>query len=613
MESAQPANEPQWPDENSVVPASAASSSAAPVRSSSDPTPLGQWLLSMPVPRSPTTKPRLMYSLLVCGLFDTGERFAQACAASPRQSTKEQLCPVCKTRLGARESKRPWFGQQAHQRCVKSKKQAPAFPQRSFSAPAATLLPQETGRKLFSVRLKRKPFEALGPTQRRERVSQAREMLEAVDVPVQALHRPLPAPEELLHLSQSDRQRIRTVPSLPIPSEHSVRAAKQAAAHTHSTETASFDTGAYVTDPLHFIRMVVGDSPLLVVGGDTGGNFLKLGVTYTANEKQTFAALLVYKGADDWETMDKLRRPGLTPFAGTSADCAHIFAVLQQLIDRRGAFLNGDWKFINAVLGIKAPGATHPCPSCCVSTSNLASTAPQHRRLRSASDLPRCTIREPLLSIPPERIVPTPLHVFLGLGNRLIFRAFTALAGEEAVVASVQAVKTVHTAGSGGLSDLHQLNGPELTRWMQRTTTASLLPAPSAVQRSRCAMLLQWMQRLHSALLSASIWTPAAIDDWRSAVVHILREWTAETGDHAFPKLHMLTHSYEFMERHRILGRASEAQLESYHAAFNRLYERHHHNQAANTAERARRALADTTLVAAQPALTAAARKRNTG
>lgn len=51
-----------------------------------------------------------------------------------------------------------------------------------------------------------------------------------------------------------------------------------------------------------------------------------------------------------------------------------------------------------------------------------------------------------------------------------------------------------------------------------------------------------------------------------------------------------------------MLGRVSEAQIESFHAKFNELFHIYHHNMA--TSERIRRSLTDTTLHAVQPLLT---------
>src|SRR4029079_1471865 len=96
-------------------------------------------------------------------------------------------------------------------------------------------------------------------------------------------------------------------------------------------------------------------------------------------------------------------------------------------------------------------------------------------------------------------------------------------------------------------------------------------------------------------------WEPQEIEDWRAAVDDIQQNWSAETKQAAFPKLHMLRHSLEFAERHRFLGRASEAQIESYHYQFKRLYHQHHLNMAPDEAERQRRCLADSTLRAVQP------------
>jgi hypothetical protein len=73
------------------------------------------------------------------------------------------------------------------------------------------------------------------------------------------------------------------------------------------------------------------------------------------------------------------------------------------------------------------------------------------------------------------------------------------------------------------------------------------------------------------------------------------------TGDHAFPKLHMLRHAVEFAERFHILGAASEAQIESFHCKFNALYHKQHRNMSHQPFERIRRCLADSVLALAAP------------
>ncbi len=91
------------------------------------------------------------------------------------------------------------------------------------------------------------------------------------------------------------------------------------------------------------------------------------------------------------------------------------------------------------------------------------------------------------------------------------------------------------------------------------------------------------------------------IADWRAAVVGIQQHWSSETGQTAFPKLHMLKHSLEFAERHRFLGRVSEAQIESYHRTFKDLFNQQHLNMAHDDSERQRRTLVNTSLRALQP------------
>jgi hypothetical protein len=343
-----------------------------------------------------------------------------------------------------------------------------------------------------------------------------------------------------------------------------------------------------------------------LLGGDGGGGHTKLGVTYSGSAEGTqhYATLLVYEGKDEWKELNKLMAPLLTPFTGDSAAFPHIFSVLQHLIDTRKAFLNGDWPFLNGVLGLMSPSATHPCPICIISHKSLLGSS----RHRTPSD--RHSLHDehsPLLTIPPERIVPTPLHLFLGISNRIILEAFSQLVGKGHVEKALAAVTTVHSAGCGGCSDVFQLNGPEIRKWIKKECSASVLAAAAAsssipaATKATHSILTRWLQQLHDHLLHKDEWTPKQIEDWRAAVDDIQQHWCAETSQAAFPKLHMLRHSLEFVERYRFLGRASEVQIESFHAQFNMLFHDHHLNQGGNTAERLRRSLADATLRAVQP------------
>jgi len=457
----------------------------------------------------------------------------------------------------------------------------------------------------------KRPYDQLGPTQQWKRRKQAladiTNTMQQTGCPIDALRlQQRLSPAELIHLPTSVREQIRSVPSLRIPAEQTMIACKQQLAATHATETGTFAGGAYITDPVRFVSVLCEQSPFLAVGGDAGGGRCVLGVTYSHQSVQHFAALLVYEGGDSWLELQDCRAEGLAPFTGDSAAFPHIWAVLQHLIDTRAAFLNGDWCFINAVLGLMSPSATHPCPICIVSKNNLLSSS-RHRTPADKHSIDRS--HQPLLSIPPERIVPTPLHLFLGISNRIILDAFSELLGKERVQTALATITTVHSAGCSGKSDLYDLNGPEISKWIRKKCSASVLAAaaesstlPAATTASH-SILTRWLQQLHHSLLHSGDWTAADIDAWRSAVNDIHQHWQSEAHSKPFPKLHMLHHSLEFAERHRFLGRASEAQIESFHATFNSLFHKQHRNMSSNTAERLRRSLADASLRAVQPFL----------
>lgn len=205
--------------------------------------------------------------------------------------------------------------------------------------------------------------------------------------------------------------------------------------------------------------------------------------------------------------------------------------------------------------------------------------------------------------------MPTPLHLFLGISNRIILDEFSELFSKELVEDALKQVTTVHSAGCGGKSDLFDLNGPEIRKWIKRKCSDTLLAAAekentlTVEQKSTFSILKRWLEQLHDHLLHKKDWEPKEIEDWRAVVDDIQKNWCETTSQAAFPQLHMLKHSLEFAERHRFLGRASEAQIESFHAQFNNLFHKHHLNQAGNTAERLRRSLADAALKAVQPLL----------
>lgn len=448
----------------------------------------------------------------------------------------------------------------------------------------------------------KRAYESLKPTQRWERRTKARAAVETVlkDIgcPLAAIARPVPCtPTKVIHLSPAERQRTRTIRPFLLPSERTMRQSLERYATTHATETRTFAKGSYITDPLRYVSVLCAQATFLAVGGDCGGGHCKLGVTFGMNGKQHFAALLVFDGGDKYEDLRALLVEGTTRFVGASAPYTNIFQILQYLIDTQKAFLNGDWLFLNVVLGLKNANAKHPCPICIVSDASFLRSA-RYRLPKDKHSLNR--LQPALLVIPSDRIVPAPLHVFLGLSNRIIMKVFPGLFGEEAVLKAVRSIKTVHSAGCSGLSDLWDLNGQEITKWLKKKCSEGVLKGAAASgvpaeARATHSILADWLVKMHHALLHAKDWTAADIDEWRTTVADIHAHWVSETGIEPFPKLHMLHHTVDFAERYRFLGRASEAQIESYHASFNQLFHYNHRNMSSNTPERLRRSLARAT------------------
>jgi hypothetical protein len=524
-----------------------------------------------------------------CALLCVGAPVVQTGAGPRMDNHRNQLCELCGDRLIKVKHHRPY----GPGRACRSHEEDP----RRTSAPISR---------------SKRPYETLRPTQKRERRKQAREavgqVLEEIGCPLEAIQpQPQIPPEDLLQLTTAERERFRTVRNIHIPSEQIIIECKKKLATTNATETSTFVNGAHITDPIRFVSGLCVQSPLLVVGGDAGNGLTKLGVTYVDKEKtQSFAALLVFAGKDNYEDLSDLLEPGLTPFKGDSVGFSDIFAALQHLINTNmeRAFLNGDWLFINAVLGLKAASAKHPCPICTISSSNLLGRA-QYRKPKDRHS--RHPDHSCLLTIDPERIVPTPLHVFLGISNRIILDVFSELLGKEVVEETLKKITTIHSAGCGGKSDLFDLNGPEIRKWLKKECCTTLLAAAAEsgqvtdAQKATHSILTRWLQKLHDNLLHKKEWELKDIEAWRETVEDIQKNWCSETNQQAFPKLHMLRHALEFAERYRFLGRASEAQIESYHYQFKKLFNEHHLNMAHNTPERTRRTLADTTLRAVQP------------
>ena len=457
----------------------------------------------------------------------------------------------------------------------------------------------------------KRPLEDLAPTQRRVRRKELCAELEKQGCPAAALLPSVSVPAAaVLHLSRSTRARVRTVAGLHLPCEASIISEKLRQAEERGTRTLCFERGAYVADPLRLLKHAAGQTEFLAVGGDTGGGHTKLGFTYqTAAHTLKFAAVLVYDGTDSWPELLRLSTASLTPFSGDSAGFASVWAFLQYLISAKGAYLHGDWVFLSAVLGLMGPASNYPCPICIVPKEKLLQCFP----LRHGGEPHGAysTSRQPLLKCPALRIVPAPLHVFLGLGNRILNRAYKPLLGTAAVTSALSKVKTLHSPGKGGLSDLYDLSGPELAKWIKKDCCAMVRSAAdtpagqSKAVQARMVEASRWLRLLHQRLLSSAKWHPEDHLTMKGLVTSIYAGWSRVTGDHPFPKLHLLLHAVAFARKHGFLGLASEAPIEAFHAVFNRLFHDRFFNLANQTAERLRSCLAETSLLAVQPAVLA--------
>jgi len=456
---------------------------------------------------------------------------------------------------------------------------------------------------------KRKEYDELQHSERSDRSKQFRgfvdDLSKRLKVPKDQLYEnqyTMP-PNQLLQLDGSIRNQMRAIDGVKIPCENTLSKLKMELAVTHGTMTGEFLRGglmgAYMSDPLTFLQSVSTRSQFLCIGGDAGNGVSKLGVTYTNRRgKQKFQPLLVYAGKDDWESLEKLKHePGeepLTPFFGATRlaqlsghSINDIWDLFQYVKDtcRKPVYLNGDMAFLLAVQGCKTASSLNPCPICIVAADKTRSDAlrlSQQLLEPAAPRRPELPVgkhskeHKSLLFFSPDEIVPLPLHILLGLCNRIISETYAELLGAEKLKAAWDSVKST-PAWKSGVADIFGLNGPELRRWERRDIIAPILNELklSRTQRKRAEKCQLWISGLHRHLLHARNWTDAEVSEFTSLVASMQSEWTAVTNTTVTPKVHMLTHAVEWVKRHRRLGVCSEAQIESYHARFTRIMNDH--------------------------------------
>lgn len=505
----------------------------------------------------------------------------------------------------------------------------------------------------------RKPYALLSSRGRHNRRKEAGQLLSAINVTFDQLTPSTPAvtvtAAAAASLPRSTRDTLRQH-SIALPNERQIAQVKESMAVSEGTATDAVAmqiagdnvSASYLSDPIQFLTSHTKQSRFIAIGGDCGSGITKIGVTFKdSNSVTRFATLITAHCSDDFVPLSAILTYQIT-FTGASSSFHSMQQLLQSVIDNpigfgQRVFINGDWKFINALMGQRSASATYPCPICLVHKYNLFDLTQEARipalRGRQArqweQDEPTATSHQqtqpqygsqqaqPLLKIEPWNIVPTPLHLFLGIGNRLIEDVCMAMIGEKAVLDIIQElhVKTFRWRGTTGASQFFELNGPELERLFTSeffeevheaakalaadTNTSPSPPSSSSTFQPNPQRLARmddiftiagWIGFLHERLLHKERWSDKEHEEWLQVVADMWKQWQTITQKPPPPKLHMLAHVQPFVKRYGVLQSVSESATESTHAMHNRRFAAHGNLPEAMLSERHRRALADITL-----------------
>ena len=240
---------------------------------------------------------------------------------------------------------------------------------------------------------------------------------------------------------------------------------------------------------------------------------------------------------------------------------------------------------------------------CLVCSDDFTSSASP----RTESDRHSRQEAEPLLRIPVDRVVPLPLHLFLGLGNRILTFCMNKLnfPTQSDRDSALSSLITTHSRGCTGAGDRKELNGPELSRvankdTLNKLTTAAAASAPTSTRAQHSAAAdasssieatSSWLKGLKENLLGKGQFSDDEITQFKSTIQTIQTKWEETTGTQPFPKLHMLRHAGEFAEKWQVLGSVSESAMESAHATANSFYHNNHRNLGNQTNTRLLRTL----------------------
>ena len=196
-----------------------------------------------------------------------------------------------------------------------------------------------------------------------------------------------------------------------------------------------------------------------------------------------------------------------------------------------------------------------------------------------------------------DRIVPLPLHIFLGLGNQLVQLVQDELEeGDDEVdfavfVASCKATPA-DIYGAEKRSAAQTLNGGELKRIIHSPEFSDFIEHVADEEISVFLfVLLEALLQVSRFLLSPERLTRREVSDFTRLVIFIGDVWH-RNNDVVKPKVHMLSHCAEFARQHRGLGAYNESPIESSHHDVHLTFERHS-NCGCNTPLKERRAQSD--------------------
>jgi hypothetical protein len=550
-----------------------------------------------------------------------------------------ELCLICRNRLNRRDAhgrvkpKRPHGDGHAHDSCIKRERKRktpadsisnpgepdePPIKRQRLKDPEQHEARHRAADALHTITRTVKPYTDLKHAQRTERNTIVADVLHGLSMTLDdLLSKFVLSSDKCTAFDNHQLKALRDV--FPLPSHTHINKKRVEMADQKGSRTNSFSTQvrgesksvhvSYITDPVTLLKNLKNNTAAVdmdkkwkcVIGIDKGGNLTKIGITYPTNRIERcrivwdFLPLLLTTGGDDWDGLQVLHSDKFE-FTGLSTGYSDYCQFFQKMIDD-GALFGGDWNSTNAALGLSTASASYPCFACTVHLRHLLSTAPPRTEdqvaiatlyvLEHPSTVPNMNysvVRMPHLTVPYTHIVPTPLHVFLGLANRLVdgFEVYTS----QEFISSLRTEVKGH-ANPTGASNIYALNGPQLSKWIKdqyvdRVVQEYLRLHPDVLSMKtlmRIRTAGEWMKQLHEFLLHSREWTFNEIDAFAKLKVTIWENWTKITGDAPTPKLHMLQHCVDFVVQHRLLGRYSESQLESCHADANRAYEQVHLNK----------------------------------